>query len=131
MGFQNIYIDRDTRSLHARQDGHQRQFQVGVQLERVDVLQLRGEFFRQLHDCRRLIHQGGTIEQRHLLRGGAEGLLKVALVDIGKLVGTLAWAQDIRRQGRIVRKPVELDAAPCQHVERGLCGVEILRGRRF
>ena len=54
--FENVNVNGDSGSLHARQDGYQRQLEVGIELKRVNLLQLCGEPFCKLHNCRGLVH---------------------------------------------------------------------------
>ena len=100
--FENVYVNSNAGSFHARQNGHQGQLQVGIKFERINLLELCSEPFCQLHNGCGLIHQGGIIQQGKLLRGSAEGLLEVALVDVGKRVSALTGAQQVGGNGRVV-----------------------------
>ena len=128
LSFQDVLVHGDAGGFHTREDRHQRQLQVGVELEGIDVLQLLSQLRGQLHDGTGLVHQRVIVEDRQLLAGLAQRLLQMALVHIAELIGALPRAQQVSGDGCVVGDAGKLHAAAGQHVERRLGLVEVLRG---
>lgn len=58
---QATHVHRDAGGLHAREDARERQLEVGVEFERVDLLEVRRKRHGQLRDGERRIDERGVL----------------------------------------------------------------------
>ncbi len=58
---QATHVHRDAGGLHAREDARERQLEVGVEFERVDLLEVRRERHGQLRDGERRFDERGVL----------------------------------------------------------------------